>query len=98
MLCYILIYLYLCSRKYVDQQNRPQFSLQTRKMRSDQYVMLPRMASFIATTNDYQPLTDPTGSRRYLCCELTGIIDTDTPIPYKQLYAQAIHELEQGHP
>lgn len=72
--------------------------VQTRKMRSDQYVMLPRMASFIATTNDYQPLTDPTGSRRYLCCELTGIIDTDTPIPYKQLYAQAICELEQGHP
>ncbi len=67
-------------------------------MRSDQYVMLPRMASFIATTNDYQPLTDPTGSRRYLCCELTGIIDTDTPIPHKQMYAQAIHELEQGHP
>lgn len=26
MLCYILIYLYLCSRKYVDQRNRPQFS------------------------------------------------------------------------
>ena len=72
--------------------------VQTRKMRSDQYVMLPRMASFIATTNDYQPLTDPTGSRRYLCCELTGIIDTDTPIPHKQMYAQAIHELEQGHP
>ena len=72
--------------------------VQTRKMRSDQYVMLPRMASFIATTNDYQPLTDPTGSRRYLCCELTGIIDTDTPIPHKQMYAQAICELEQGHP
>jgi predicted P-loop ATPase len=72
--------------------------VQTRKMRSDQYVMLPRMASFIATTNDQQPLCDPTGSRRYLCCELTGIIDTDTPIEYAQLYAQAVHELEAGVP
>ena len=72
--------------------------VQTRKMRSDQYVMLPRMASFIATTNDQQPLNDPTGSRRYLCCELTGIIDTDTPIDYAQLYAQAVHELETGVP
>lgn len=70
--------------------------VQTRKMRSDQYVMLPRLASFIATTNDGQPLTDPTGSRRYLCCELTGIIDTDTPVPHEQLYAQAVVELDRG--
>ena len=72
--------------------------VQTRKMRSDQYLLLPRMASFIATTNDYQPLTDPTGSRRYLCCEVTGIIDTTTPIDYPQLYAQAQHELKAGQP
>ena len=53
-----------------------------------------RMASFIATTNDPQPLCDPTGSRRYLCCEVEGIIDTDTPIDYGQLYAQAVYELQ----
>ena len=70
--------------------------VQTRKMRSHQYVMLPRMASFIATTNDMQPLYDPTGSRRYLCCEIEGIIDTDTPIPYSQVYAQAVGELKAG--
>ena len=70
--------------------------IQTRRMRSDQYVMLPRMASFIATTNDYEPLCDPTGSRRYLCCEIEGIIDTNTPIDYSQLYAQAVTELQQG--
>ena len=70
--------------------------VQTRKMRSDQYVMLPRMASFIATTNEREPLTDPTGSRRYLCCEVTGIIDTDTPIPYPRMYAQAVGELRRG--
>ena len=70
--------------------------VQTRKMRSDQYLMLPRMASFIATTNDRQPLTDPTGSRRYLCVELDGIIDTSAPVDYGALYAQAVSELQQG--
>lgn len=70
--------------------------IQTRRMRSDQYVMLPRMASFIATTNDYEPLCDPTGSRRYLCCEIEGMIDTETPIDYYQLYAQALTELQEG--
>jgi predicted P-loop ATPase len=54
------------------------------------------MASFIATTNDRQPLTDRTGSRRYLCVEVTGNIDTETPINYQQLYAQAVHEIENG--
>jgi len=72
--------------------------VQVRRMRSDQYVMTPRMASFIATTNERQPLNDPTGSRRYLCVEVTGIIDTNTPINYQQLYAQAVWELEQKKP
>ena len=72
--------------------------VQTRKMRSDQYLMLPRMASFIATTNEREPLTDPTGSRRYLCCEVTGIIDTNTPVDYGALYGQAIAELDAGVP
>ena len=72
--------------------------VQVRRMRSDQYVMTQRMASFIATTNERQPLNDPTGSRRYLCVEVTGIIDTDTPINYQQLYAQAVWELEQNQP
>ena len=70
--------------------------VQTRKMRSDQYTLLPRMASFIATTNDVEPLYDPTGSRRYLCCEVRDIIDTDTPIDYQGMYAQAMTELQQG--
>ena len=71
-------------------------NVQIRRMRSDQYVLLPRMASFIATTNDMEPLYDPTGSRRYLCCEVTGIIDTDTPIDYRAIYAQAVTELRGG--
>jgi predicted P-loop ATPase len=72
--------------------------VQVRRMRSEQYVMTPRMASFIATTNERQPLNDPTGSRRYLCVEVTGIIDTDTPINYQQLYAQALWELDHQQP
>ena len=72
--------------------------VQTRRMRSDQYEQLPRMASFVATTNDRQPLYDTTGSRRYLCCEVTGIIDTDTPIDYQLLYGQAVSELQAGAP
>ena len=72
--------------------------VQTRRMRSDQYQLLPRMASFIATTNDPQPLGDPTGSRRYLCCDVAGCIDTDSPIDYRQLYAQAVAELDAGCP
>ena len=71
--------------------------VQTRRMRNEQYQMLPRMASFIATTNDPQPLTDPTGSRRYLCCLVSGQIDTDTPIDHRQLYAQAVSELRMGN-
>ncbi len=70
--------------------------VQSRKMRSDQYVLLPRMASFIATTNEHEPLCDTTGSRRYLCCEVEGIIDTDSPVPYRQMYAQAVAELRNG--
>ncbi len=70
--------------------------VQVRRMRSDQYLLTPRMASFIATTNERQPLADPTGSRRYLCVEVSGLIDTDAPIDYPQLYAQALHALAQG--
>lgn len=70
--------------------------VQVRKMRSDQYLMLQRMASFIATTNERQPLTDTTGSRRYLCVEVTGTIDTVSPLNYQQLYAQALYELDHG--
>lgn len=59
-------------------------------------VRSPRYASFIATTNAMQPLCDITGSRRYLCVELTGRIDNKTPLEHEQLYAQALHLLNNG--
>lgn len=57
-----------------------------------------RYASFIATTNDTQPLTDPSGSRRFLCIETCGSIDLLRPINYQQLYAQAMEEIADGLP
>ena len=67
--------------------------VQIRKMRSDQYTMTPRLCSFIATTNDPTPLPAGDGSRRYLCIEVTGQVYMSGHIPYKQMFAQAVTEL-----
>lgn len=67
--------------------------VQTRKMRSDQYTLTPRLCSFIATTNDVTPLPSGDGTRRYLCIEVTGKVDMSGRIPYKQIFAQAVAEL-----
>ena len=53
-------------------------------------------ASFIATTNSPTPLTDPTGSRRYICCPVQCIINTEPTVNYRQLYAQAVYEIKHG--
>ena len=55
----------------------------------------PRYASFVATTNNPHPLTDATGSRRYICLTIPQglFIDNTGEIDYKQLYAQVVHEL-----
>lgn len=54
-----------------------------------------RYASFVATTNNPHPLTDATGSRRYICIEIPKgmFIDNSGEIDYEQLYAQVLHEL-----
>ena len=57
---------------------------------------LHRYASFIATCNNYDLLTDPTGSRRFICIEISGTIDNSTSINYEQLYAQAVAALKNG--
>ena len=56
---------------------------------------LPRIASFIGTSNEKSLLTDETGSRRFLCIEVEKPIDC-LPIDYTQLYAQLKFELESG--
>ena len=55
-----------------------------------------RFASFIGTTNEMMPLTDPSGARRFVCVKVEGDIDFRTPIGYAQLYAQLLHEINNG--
>ncbi len=54
-----------------------------------------RYASFVATTNNPHPLTDATGSRRYICLTIPEgkCIDNTGDIDYQQLYAQVVHEV-----
>ena len=56
-----------------------------------------RYASFLATTNDEHPLSDPTGSRRYICLKVpkSMMIDNSQPIDYDQLYAQLMYEIKE---
>ena len=70
-------------------------SLHYRKAHRAQYSHLPRMASFIGTSNRKDLLNDPTGSRRYLCIEVSEKID-NTPVEHKQLFAQLKAELSNG--
>ena len=56
-----------------------------------------RFASFVSTTNNPHPLTDVTGSRRYICLTIPKgqQIDNTGDIDYKQLYAQVLYELKE---
>ncbi len=69
--------------------------LNIRKAYRKNYSPLPRVASFIATSNQKDLLTDPTGSRRFLCAEITRKIDC-SPIDHLQLFAQLKAELANG--
>lgn len=57
-----------------------------------------RFASFVATTNNPHPLTDATGSRRYICITVPDgqYIDNTGEIDYEQLYAQVVYELKEA--
>ena len=57
------------------------------------FNQLPRIASFVGTTNERHVLTDRTGSRRFLILEPDGIINVDG-IDHDQLYAQVLYEIE----
>ncbi len=56
-----------------------------------------RFASFVASTNNRHPLTDATGSRRYICLKMSKgqFIDNTGDINYDQLYAQVVYELRE---
>ena len=57
----------------------------------------PRYASFVATTNNPHPLSDVTGSRRFICIEIPDgqYIDNAGKIDYEQLYAQLVYEVNE---
>ena len=57
-----------------------------------------RYTSFIGTTNQLQPLVDPTGSRRFVCVGIPNgkNIDFTDNLDHRQLYAQALHLFNKG--
>lgn len=55
-----------------------------------------RYASFIGTSNHKDLLTDTSGSRRFICIEVTAPIRTEVSINYRQLYAQAVSALSHN--
>ena len=57
-----------------------------------------RYTSFIGTTNQLQPLVDPTGSRRFVCVGIPAgkSIDFTDDLDHRQLYAQALHLFKNG--
>lgn len=67
-----------------------------RKPHATAVLEMRRYASFIGTSNQKDLLTDPSGSRRFICIEVTDTIDNAQAIDYEQLYAQAMYELDHG--
>ena len=85
------------SPKHMAQlKNLMQLSVLNMKQAYHQnYQQLPRIASFIGTSNRKDLLTDPTGSRRFICVEVEHPIDC-THIDLDQIYAQLVSELRSG--
>jgi predicted P-loop ATPase len=84
-------------KKMAQLKNLMQMSaLNIRKAYQRNIKAQHRIASFIGTSNRTDLLTDSTGSRRFVCVELTKPIDCDTPIDHAQLYAQLKSEIERG--
>ena len=71
-------------------------ALNIRKVYKRSASALPRIASFIGTSNREDLLVDRTGSRRFLCVSLEHAIDCVTPVEHEQLYAQLKAELLSG--
>lgn len=83
---------YQADLKYLIQ--KPE--VKVRRPHQKTFQQMRRLASFAATANPMELLTDPTGSRRYVCVQVTGSIDVSAPIEYEQLYAQALHAIRSG--
>lgn len=98
--CFALINLdemdQLSDQKMAVLKNLMQMAgLAIRKAHKSTHSALPRMASLIATSNRKDLLSDPTGSRRFLCVEVNERIALH-PIAHEQLYAQLKEEVLSG--
>lgn len=71
--------------------------LSVRRLYKQELLSLPRTASFIGTSNEVELLSDPTGSRRFLCIRLEHDIDC-SPIDHAQLFAQLKAEVLAEEP
>lgn len=70
-------------------------SLNICKAYQKNYRNLPRIASFIGTSNRFDLLNDPSGSRRFICVEVEHVIDCNG-IEHDQIFAQLKAELADG--
>ena len=70
-------------------------ALNLRKAYERHACALPRIAAFIGTSNSRELLTDPSGSRRFICVLVEHPIDS-TGIDHAQVYAQLKAELQRG--
>ena len=71
-------------------------SASIRKAYTSSILEVRRYASFIATSNHKDLLSDLSGNRRFICVEVTAPIDTNVSVNYSQLYAQAFHAVMHG--
>ena len=71
--------------------------LSMRRPHGRSMMVVPRVASFIGTSNFDELLTDPSGSRRFYCQIVTRYIGAIEE-PHDQLYAQLVAEIAAGEP
>ena len=71
--------------------------LSMRRPHGRSMMVVPRVASFIGTSNFDELLTDPSGSRRFYCQVVTRYIGA-VEEPHDQLYAQLLAEIAAGEP
>lgn len=85
----------LSSKKMATLKNLMQMpTTNIRRPYKQAYEQLPRIASFIGTSNRKDLLFDKTGSRRFICIEIENSLSPTLSLP--QLYAQLKAELLAG--
>lgn len=86
--------------RYTDKQQATlkyiitKAEVNARKIYGRNITLRPRMASFVATTNEPRPLKDKTGTRRFIVVKVpSDSMMPDLEIDYDQFYAQLVYEV-----